>query len=338
MKNILVVGNGFDLALNLQTNYVHFANSKYWTLNDENFKKAGGDNLFKFLSHKADPQKEKYGTIRWMDIEDFLYEYVKKKSTLPVKFSREEVDFDRTFYNRIKFDFCQYLVEQVNTVSLTPTRVPYCIKNAIEPIIHNKTFKKVYSFNYTDTAKILKECFKWSPMVIHLHGRALTTNSDIVLGIGSQKDVSDDFRFMLKTYSKSYFAHDFIDDITHANEIVLYGLSLGPADFVYFSEFVKTTLNTYRPGNPKKVMHIFTLNTDSKDKILDSFINFGFDLTEVYSKLKIKFYYAAEAGLGFNGFNPYEEFKIHMEKMKPASIRQAEYEVNNFMQRYKGNS
>ena len=69
---ILILGNGFDLDLGLETKYSDFAKSQQWKDLYETFKRPSENNLAGFLNKKATEQS-------WFAIEDCLVEYAQKK-------------------------------------------------------------------------------------------------------------------------------------------------------------------------------------------------------------------------------------------------------------------
>lgn len=69
---ILILGNGFDLDLGLDTRYSDFAKSQQWKELYKEFKHTNKDNLAGFLKEKANEDK-------WFSIEESLAEYAKKK-------------------------------------------------------------------------------------------------------------------------------------------------------------------------------------------------------------------------------------------------------------------
>ena len=80
---VLIIGNGFDLDLRLNTRYSDFARSKEWAdLYSHHNKK--GNSLSAYLFEKSEKEW-------WLDIERCIAEYVKEKEEQR-DFSHSETD------------------------------------------------------------------------------------------------------------------------------------------------------------------------------------------------------------------------------------------------------
>ena len=91
-KIILVIGNGFDLNLGLNTSYNHFIN------NDLFLNKTDKNKLFAYLLNKHNLQK-------WIDIENELKIYSKK--------AQNDINFKNEFN-----ELCSVLVEYLKKLIL----------------------------------------------------------------------------------------------------------------------------------------------------------------------------------------------------------------------------
>ncbi|MDE6257973.1 MAG: bacteriophage abortive infection AbiH family protein [Muribaculaceae bacterium] len=314
-NNIVIIGNGFDLALGYSTRYKDFVESKFWPLAELDSLHYGEQNLYNYLYQYIQNHRDSLGNLRWIDLEDLIRQYVLSKSSESVKFDSERniIKYDKDILDKIKKSFVQYLVDIVN-----PERFRNSIASqVVKQIADNQTFNKVYTFNYTPTENILNDICNWTPSVIHIHGQAYTYNSEIILGVGNSKGVNRDYRFFLKDRQKGYFAHDLNEDLFNADQIIFYGLSFGESDFVYFKRFFEETIRNHNSQKTKKIIHIFTGDDNSKDAIADAFEDSGLPMNEVYSRMDIRFYLASDFGLSINGRDPFEEFKNTMIDTKP---------------------
>ena len=154
---LLVIGNGFDLALGLKTSYIDFME---WLMNEHCMD---GTDLYEFLSRKLKVK-------RWIDIENELRVYSNKicnpseshlnkegKQKISSKFRRE--------HKSLCDILCEYLKMQVNNNNNN---------NWIETGLKNQSIKQLLSkvkkeplyvinFNYTDTIKAFRvNCSKSS--------------------------------------------------------------------------------------------------------------------------------------------------------------------------------
>lgn len=334
MGNVLIVGNGFDLALHLPTRYADFVNNKkYWPLNEIDSAHYGEDNLYNFIYDFTEKHRNSLGEVRWIDLEDLLLSYVKTKIGKSVTFESDKaiVEYDKEVFELIKRKFVQYIVDVVNPSITGRSKLGGCVSDVIEPIVENGTFDTVYTFNYTDTGKIIEFLYKWSPRVVHLHGKVMTYSGEIVLGIGACESIPKEYRFMLKSYSEAYFDHNLSADLYAANEIVFYGLSLGEADFVYFKQFFHDCIANYKSGQKKKVIHIVTNDENSRLSIMDSIEDSGLEMRKMYDCITLKFYKSKDFGLGINGVNPFDWFRKHMKETTKKGNALLNAEVDAFM-------
>ena len=97
----IILGNGFDLDLGLQTKFSDFAkNKEYWPKPDEADDKNKISNpLSKFLDNK---KNEEY----WFDLEGALREYA-------LKFGTEyNAESSLKYYERIEKSLCEYIKQE----------------------------------------------------------------------------------------------------------------------------------------------------------------------------------------------------------------------------------
>lgn len=90
-KNLLIIGNGFDLDLGLKTSYSQYI---------ENAKKCSGmqrNGLFNAIC-------ERYDKCNWIDIEMFIKEYVIDLSNGKIENINVESEF-----KELKRDLCSYI-------------------------------------------------------------------------------------------------------------------------------------------------------------------------------------------------------------------------------------
>ena len=118
---------------------------------------------------------------------------------------------------------------------------------------------KIYTFNYTNTQKIAKNLIlDFKDNVTHIHGSIKENN--IILGTGDQRDIPDPFFQFYKSASPNYSSNNLVEDLNNADEIYIFGHSLGRNDHDYFSDFFKFAIsNPKTPLYSKKIkIKIFT--------------------------------------------------------------------------------
>lgn len=332
-RNILILGNGFDLAMRLPTKYSDFVNSQYWPLEELDSLHYGEDNLYNFINKHIQEHKDDLGNVRWIDLEELIRQYALSKSRASITFEAEKeiIRYDKEILDKIKTAFIKYIVDYVTTQSDSFSMHNSIAGKAVKQIAENGTFYRVYSFNYTKTESILDFVAKWKPEVIHIHGRAFTYSNHIILGVGNSQGIRKDYRFFLKPYQEGYSAHDLNEDLFNAEQIVFFGLSFGEADFVYFKRFFEETMANHNSQKKKKIVHIFTYDQDSKTSICDAFEDAGLPMAELYSRFDIRFYVEKDYSLSINGHDAYAQFKQTMLDTKHKTPALIEAEVDSFV-------
>ncbi len=316
MENVLVVGNGFDLGLGLPTQYKDFVNSKYWPLKERPSERLFEDNLFNYIWKFTEEHKNDLGEVKWIDLEDLLLQYALKKSKEEITpYFKEIAQYDKDVLESIKTTFKSYILEVAACHITSRCASPININSEIiESIIQNDSFSKVYSFNYTGTYSILNFLFGGRHNVNHLHGVAYTTLDPIILGINDEVKIPKEYWFLKKSHQEGFKSHDMNDDLFLADEIIFYGLSFGPADFVYFKRFLSETVKKHKSGMPKKRVNIFTLDESSRLSIMENIVEFGIPMSDIYSCINFVFYKTGEYGTSRQAMEDIRNFIIHMKR------------------------
>lgn len=321
MENVIVFGNGFDLAFDLPTSYAKFVNSEYWPINGTAAADTGS--LMGFISDFTLRNCDSLGKVKWIDLETLILEYALSKRKR-VKFASDDevLKADKAFFELLKRKFTEYLVYEVYPLLTSKMKSDLLLVNKVmKAVIANGSFKKAYSFNYTNTAAIINFVYGCSLNVTHLHGVVRDVNDPIILGISDSADVPSEYRFLMKSHHSSFCSHNLNDDLYSANEIVLYGLSLGCADFEYFKRFLVDVVDNYRSGTPKKHIHIFTFDDVSRSGIMKSITDIaGLRMSDVYACLDFKFYVADGWPASKGVADSYNTFVERMTAAKPGNF------------------
>lgn len=316
MENVLIIGNGFDLGLGLQTQYKHFVNSEYWPLKERPLERMLEDNLFNYIWKFTEDNRDNLGEVKWIDLEELFLNYALKKSQEEVTpYFKEIANYDREILYIIKEAFKSYILNVVTHQITKRCASPININSEIiESIIHNDTFTKVYSFNYTGTDSIIEFLYGGRHNVSHLHGVVYTMTDQIILGINDDVKVPKEYWFLKKSHQDGFRSHDMNDDLFQSNEIIFYGLSFGPADFVYFKRFLKETVKNHKSGMPKKRVNIFTLDESSRVSIMENIVEFGIPMSDIYSCINFVFYKTGEYGYTQQAMEDIRNFILHMQR------------------------
>lgn len=262
MKNhiphsVLILGNGFDLDLGLQTKYEQFADSdEYWP-----FKESFEEDSLPFFLNKHKSQVD-----TWFDLEELLACYANESQNLP----KEKIPQAKQYFSILSGALKEYLIKQeeifvermYNSMGQTRRMTP---AHRVLQLFLEKRVRSIYTFNYTNTYRIANQLIlNFEGTFNHIHGS--TFDDNIILGAGDQRQIKDVFFEFYKSASPFYKSNNLVEDLNNADEVYIFGHSLGKNDHDYFSEFFKMVSKTvHRPfGNGKIKVRIFTYDNNSE--------------------------------------------------------------------------
>ncbi|MBD5341584.1 MAG: hypothetical protein HDR94_08420 [Bacteroides sp.] len=279
MSKVLVIGNGFDIALGLRSKYADFVNTMtgtsrnaFWPFRDAPVGKYANCSLHRHFYDYFQANKDDAGHIRWIDLENELLKYARNKIGLSI--DEELVREDENSFNMLKMMLQKY-------ISVMPTIKPMSPdKNFIRLLKAIRTsgeFDKAYSFNYTNLQDELIRFGEFEidklPSVVNIHRAPSDENFfNIVLGINEDPSIPKGYRFMFK--SSQADSTNLSQDMAKANEVIFYGISFGEIDFIYFKSFFKHIANQSILDS-KKHITIFTFGKNSVESIQDSLYAMG---------------------------------------------------------------
>lgn len=230
-KKILIVGNGFDLNQGLKTGYCDFIKSEdFVTLLSENS-----------LAYHL---KEKHELVNWIDIENELTDYSLKRV------SPNEAHILKKEFSDISNALMNYL-KSINYCNIHKEKESYKL---IAKIIEEDFL--IIDFNYTNTIKeILKNLGisdnQITERLIKIHGSL--DEGDIVFGIEDAARIREEFVFLFKAYSKQFKGISFDEQLTRAEELYVFGHSLGQTDHMYFDNFFTVSSMIHNIDSGKKI-------------------------------------------------------------------------------------
>lgn len=264
MKKTIILGNGFDLNLGFPTSYKDFIASTDFASNLwSGMPLAYGvgshpSNLFRYIQSKdaEDP--------RWTDIEKLLSEYSKKGevsiSTRRGSASVPNVSTQETYgyYEQLKNSLRDYLRSIKFSEIADRSSMAYKLLLAISG--YNGADLSVLSFNYSLPEKIFPE-LNLKGKIVNIHG---SIESDIILGINDSGLYDSSYSYMVKTKDHASRLSLVREKILEADELVIFGHSLGETDRDYFMG----TLPFFR----KRVI-IISKNGFSKEEIRNELLS-----------------------------------------------------------------
>ena len=220
---VAIVGNGFDLSLDLPTSYSDFIkSSEFLDLNDN------------LLVAHLKSVNEKSG---WVDIEAELKAYgqlfIASESQLDSEHKVKAEHF-REEYLELKDALCSYLIRCTSHHQLTQ---PNNAKAFVENLIEDNTL--VFNFNYTNTFQAVAN-WNYFDNLFYVHGSII--KDSIIFGVEDTPSLHEEHRLIQKS-----FATNFSTSLTKAlmsqtlQKVVVYGHSLGKSDHDYFRAFFKRT-------------------------------------------------------------------------------------------------
>lgn len=287
MKSVLVVGNGFDIALGFYTKYSDFVNTRagngrFWPFLEAPSNSWGDNSLHSHFYEFFKNNSNNYGNIHWIDIEGELLKYARSKIGTIIPNGLPEQD--KSDWNNLKFWIYKYIGRIVYETRKNPDEK---FINLMEAIRLNGNFKIAYSFNYTNLCYELSNYLNFSeselPKVNNIHGS--TSNKEdpynIVLGINEDFSIPNEYHFLFK--SEQTQSNDFVQDLVTSDDILLYGLSLGETDFPYFRSFFEYVAS--QPlDSPKKYITICTYGKESVISIKNRIRTMGIDILTLQQK------------------------------------------------------
>jgi hypothetical protein len=277
MKNVFIIGNGFDLDLQMQTSFRNFASSSdYWP--------SDKSRLCAFLESQKDID-------RWFDLEACLLEYISSESTYcPSTNCTFEIEQDKDYFDKL----CQSLTSYINNEQVH-IKIPNesVAKKVLKAIVENGYYQSIYSFNYTDLRYLANRMgITFNLEYKHLHGSIKERN--IILGV-NDRDIRKEYLKFRKANSSTYCSNDLSRSLMRAHEIVFFGLSFGNIDFCYFKEFFNSLSNdANRSERSKKWLTIFTKDEKSRLEIINNFESEGIMMSKLASFSNINFIYTHE--------------------------------------------
>lgn len=250
--SVLIIGNGFDLDLGMHTSYRDFAFSKFWPWEDPH------DNGIKYyLSNRRN-----IGS--WFDLEKELADYAQYSIANKVS-SEYDLESDVHALKELAQQLIKYLNKEQNESLITNNNEASGILNSFV----KKENYFIHSFNYTDIVEISNKLgiHLNRHKVEYIHGTI--ANNDIILGTGDNTNLTEKYDFLYKTSNNNYSSNNLADSLANADEICIFGHSLGDNDFDYFKPFFQKIsqnvgVNYNKITNERLKLTIYTKDEESE--------------------------------------------------------------------------
>lgn len=249
-KKVLIIGNGFDLDLGLNTRYSDFAKSSgyFKTTTDSSYLKQ-------HLNRVVNNEK-------WLDLEMELEKYAAISRGIYKTVSSITQREDMDSFESLKSSLTDYLIAEqkksIKTNSLAALLLQEVAKCSL--------FQSIYSFNYTDLDSFALQLGIEKSLRFHnVHGSLRQNN--IILGVREGTTLKNGYDFLRKTFSPTYASFPILYDLQDAGEVVFFGHSLSPNDYHYFQSFFKAQCREDMRRQDAKRITFFTYDEDSAREI-----------------------------------------------------------------------
>lgn len=271
---VVIIGNGFDIDMGLETKYEHFFKSPFFKKNVNQqivqrlHEYTSVDNaflninvpqeqysLFDILECKHTFLEVTENTL-WYDIESELA-IIASNSQQKEKF--ENLKINPNSFILLEKQLSDYIKTQYS-VPLNQKSCAYKLFSIINDYHNNTVF--VENFNYTDWDNL----FPGNRLSIqYIHGKV--TDDSNILGIKDDIDIKPNFDYFIKTHNPKFRSHRIMHHLNEADEVIFFGHSFGDSDLHYFSNLFKKQIDS-ETANLNQIIRIFTFDEDSRRSIL----------------------------------------------------------------------
>ena len=258
MQNkVVIIGNGFDLDQGLRTGYNHF-------LEDGVLSGVDAKNVIIQTAH----DQGEY----WCDVEMALAQVITRETKLTENKDRQ-ADIKRNYLQVVRLlkNYIEGLQRHRQSKFDDSVRSFQMIK---ELLSSDYGSVKIFDFNYTNTVGNILEYLPQKNGVEHIKVHGSIDDGEIIYGVENYADIVIPSKF---TYAKKshgdlfYSATRISDELLGANEIHLFGHSLGESDEIhfarYFDEVMSTETNSIN-AKQKVFLYLDPVNADTcKERI-----------------------------------------------------------------------
>ena len=285
-NNVFIIGNGFDLDLELPTKYSDFAKSTFWPQashivtsymrTNSSVIKLGTSTSPILLEHYLDRKKN---LNTWFDLENELLLYSQADNKNNGKERDSFIEKNIEYFIKLQNSLCDYII----SVEDKATRKDSVAGRVLKSVIDNDYFEQIYSFNYTNLNKIARTLGIYHDIkYTHMHGKV--DDRSIILGVDDSK-LRPGYELFHKSSSHYYRSHDIYNALTNAREIVIFGLSFGNIDYSYFDRFFKSLSDgdSIHEENKKNIT-IFTKDDKSRLSIIGKLREMNISIQRLYAQ------------------------------------------------------
>jgi len=167
---------------------------------------------------------------------------------------------DRKSFQIIKEQLCKYLL----SISRGKNNNYSLAKIILLDVIRASDFNSIvdiYNFNYTTLPELHRK--KYNTLIHYVHGSC--ESNSIIIGTLDDKDINKDYVFIQKAFDPKYNPPTIVANLLNADEVIIFGHSIGENDRQYFKSFFKQ--QTAYSGAKEKEITIITKSQESEIEI-----------------------------------------------------------------------
>lgn len=258
LKEVLVIlGNGFDIALGMKTSYKHFYESDFWPFRNRINNDGVRIRPITGLDTYLDSNMQEH----WYNLENLLVEYAMKIDS----FNHDQCEHDKKCFAILKSALVKFVDDAQREIqhiyaNNKAGRFLEAIYKYRNPII--------YSFNYTNLI-VLADFLCEIKDIVYTAVHGTIEGKNIIVGIEDNLDILPEYDFLKKVSEPTYRSNNLVFDLLKAKEVVFFGHSLGKNDYHFFRRFFQIHSDENIVDSTKKCkITFFTADAQSRMAIL----------------------------------------------------------------------
>lgn len=167
---------------------------------------------------------------------------------------------DRKALQLIKNGLCDYL-KSIKLPRDASTTIAFQVLASLDEEAGKGSTVNIYTFNYTRVQ--LNGRVPDNAQVHHLHGKC--EDDMIIIGTRDDQNLNENYDFLQKSFDPDFNPPALVEDLKEAEEVVIFGHSIGENDRQYFKAFFKQQTDYSHPR--RKDITFFTKNEASETQL-----------------------------------------------------------------------
>lgn len=277
-KGCLIIGNGFDLNMQLPTSYSNFLESEEWKM--LLVSSRHNTSLISYI-------EKEHSIKNWNDLEAILLKYAKENKDKEIA-----SDIISEEYESLAQALFKYLFRIAHEVE--PSRGCFA-EFFLRRYLLMSNDNPIYSFNYTPLEVFADVfCTSNSPRVVYVHGSI--KDKSLILGIECDKfeDIAPQLSFLMKSNSLFYQSTDLHADLMMSENVYIFGHSLNYIDKDYIQNYL---LDCTKEKKGRRIVFI-TKDAKSDRDIRDNIRKMGVSVLLLFQYCNVFFVHTDEIQKG----------------------------------------